>query len=154
MIEDEKLLLKNFRIRSKNAARLLANTGTGYKTWFSLYRDRINEKKRIFKYMDNITGKVFDVEGICKSDVTYVFNLSQMTLYNWISRGYFIEPSITNLKGFQFFLINELENVAKFMSINQYRRFSDNMPKDELDTLHNCFLLPRQKFRELVCGVD
>lgn len=153
-MDDEKLLIKNFRIRGKNTKRLLEQTGSGYKTWFSLYMARINEKKKIFKYFDHVTNKIFDVEGICKSEVTYVFKLSQMTLYNWIERGFFLESSITNLKGYQFYLTNELENVAKFMSINCYRRFSSNMSEDELDSLHNCFLYPRQKFRELVCGVD
>jgi hypothetical protein len=150
MSDGQKKLENRFKTRAKNAKRLLKETGLKYSSWYALYKDRIAEKKRFFTYYDRIKQCVFNIEGICKTNLTYIYCLSPMTFYNWIERRFFLEPSLKDVNGHSFFLVSEVENVARFMSVNCYRRFTDNMSKEDLSYLHDCFLLPRAHLQKTI----
>ena len=150
MADDEKKLENRFKTRAKNAKRLLKETGLKYHSWYALYRDRIAEKKKFFTYFDKVKQCEFKIEGVCKTNLTYIFNLSPMTFYNWVERRFFLEPTLKDINGHSFFLVSEVENVARFMSVNCYRRFTENMSKEDLDYLHDCFLIPRAHLQKSI----
>lgn len=134
------------RLRAKRAKKRLDAIAPGALSMYEFYSNKLEEHLQSFRYYQPISNEYIEVKGVARKDLDKVLDVSRITVWHWLKRNYFIEPSLLSVKKTAFYLEDEIRLLIKFMANSFYRRLPKKIEEEDLQKLHDCFLIPRCEF--------
>lgn len=133
-------------LRFKRSFKLLNEIAPGCLSWYERYSKKLKEEIEVFKLYDVNRNKYININGVAKVKVHEVLGCTQISVRNWLNRYLFVEPMCISVKGTPFYIEDEIRNVIRFFANHQYRRLPSKMTEEQMNELHECFLMARREF--------